>query len=108
MTIDDARLVIAHGIPWRSIWLVCPVPTFITLDAAGERYEPDPAGCPAWVLPVCAADPVHPEWIETAEPEDVISMGATLDLIAFAPGAWPLGIAARRGPRTGRDRTPIS
>jgi hypothetical protein len=93
MTHDDARKLVACGVSWRGIRLVCPVPTLIALDATRERYEPDPAGKPAWVVPVCAGDPVHPEWIETAEPETVVSMGATVDLVAFTPaarGRWAL------------------
>jgi len=93
MTHDDARKLIARAVPWRAIRLVCPVPTLIALDDARELYEPDSTGRAAWVLPVCAIDPAYPERIETAEPEAVVSRGATVDLIAFAPeapGRWAL------------------
>jgi hypothetical protein len=93
MTHDDARTLVACGVSWRTIRLVCAVPTLIAVDATRERYEPDPAGKPAWVLPICVRDLVHPEWIETGEPETVVSKGATVDLITFtpmAPGRWAL------------------
>jgi hypothetical protein len=93
MTHDDARGLVACGVPWRAIRLTCPVPTLIVLDEARELYWPGPSGRRAWVLPVCAIDPAHPEWIETAEPEVVVSNGAVVDLVAFtpeAPGRWAL------------------
>jgi hypothetical protein len=96
---DDGLLRLTeHGIPLRSIRLVRPVLIHIALKpdrcAPAELYQPDPAGKPAWVVPVRTFDSAYPgEWIETADPEIVVSQGTMLDLIAFAPaapGRWAL------------------
>jgi hypothetical protein len=96
------RRLAEHGIPAQSINLVGPVPLRIALQhdrhATAELYQPDPGGRLAWVLPVRTADSEWPgEWIETAYPEDVISQGPILDLIAFspaAPGRYALRVGA--------------
>jgi hypothetical protein len=94
MADDAVRELTTSGVPQGAIKLVRPVLTTITLDPAGKLYWPDPAGKPAWVLPVRIADLAYPaEWIEVGDPEDIISRGPILDMIAFAPsrpGCWAL------------------
>jgi hypothetical protein len=86
-TLDDARALMQHGVPIRAITAVCPAPARITLDRAGERYWLEDAGKPAWIMPVCCADPADPEAIETSDPVAAISTGPVTDLIAFHPEA---------------------
>jgi hypothetical protein len=47
-------------------------------------------------VPVCAADPVYPEEVETEDPEEVLSAGAVIDLVGFSPEA-PGQLARRTG-----------
>jgi hypothetical protein len=92
MSLDDARMLMRHGIPLRAITTVCPAPTRVALDG-NDLYRPDPSGQPAWVMPVCAVDPGRPEEIETADPLSIVSLGPIVDLVAFhpaAPNRWAL------------------
>jgi hypothetical protein len=94
--------LIRYGVTVRAIETVCPAPTKISVDRSGEFYQPDEAGRPAWVFPVCCADPEKPDAIETPDPFTAVAAGAVLDLLAFspvAPGQWALrrGIATVLG-----------
>jgi hypothetical protein len=91
MTLDDARALMAEGVPLRAITLVCPVPARVTVESG--LFWPDPDGRPAWVVPAAAVDPADPERIETDDPANAISLGPIVDLVAFspaAPGRWAL------------------
>jgi hypothetical protein len=94
MSDGDARELTRRGIPEKAIKLVRPVLMSIALDATGALFRPDPVGKQGWVVPVRTTNLAYPaEWIETADFEDIISCGPTLDLIAFAPtrpGRWAL------------------
>jgi hypothetical protein len=96
MTFGDVHQLIAQGIPIQAITAVCPAPTSIRLvDKAGERYEPDPDGRPAWIFPATVVDPAWPELLEDLEPRDVVACGPIVDLVAFSPHAprhWALRI----------------
>jgi hypothetical protein len=98
MTLGDAHQLIAQGIPIQAITAVCPAPTTIRLvDQAGERYEPDPEGHPAYVFPATTVDPAWPELLEALNPRDVISCGPIVDLVACSPAAprrWALRTGA--------------
>jgi hypothetical protein len=74
------------GVPWRAITLACPVPTRARFtDKARSLFEPDEDGGAVWVIPATCVDPARPEEIEVAEPLDVVSTGACVDLLAFDP-----------------------
>ncbi len=97
MPLEKARELAACGVPWTAIAAACPVPMRITINRAGDRYRPDEAGQPGWVMPVAAVDPGRSELIETGDPLAVITTGPFIDLagayLAAAPGPWAL----RRG-----------
>ena len=103
MTLErDVNELMRHDIPMRAIATVCPAPMSIVLDRSGQLYQPDDAGRPAWVLPVCVADPMVPDEIEAADPLAVVSAGFVVDLLAFsmaAPGRYALrcGVATVLG-----------
>jgi hypothetical protein len=100
MPLAKAQELAACGIPWSAITAATPVPMRITINRAGDRYRPDAAGRPGWVLPVTAIDPAHLELIETNDPFWAIRTGPIIDLAAAyspaAPGPWAL----RRGRAT--------
>jgi hypothetical protein len=102
MGLDDAYELIGHGVPIRAIAAVCPAPTRVLLDGNDRRFRPDPAGQPAWVMPVCVIDPERLDAIEASDPSSVVSIGPAVDLLAFhpcAPNRWALryGIATVLG-----------
>jgi hypothetical protein len=113
MRLEDARqLMQQHGVPLRAIAAVCPAPTRVALDG-DDRYKPNPAGAPAWVIPVCAVDPEMPEIIETDDPLGIVSLGPIVDLLAFhpaAPNRWALrlGLAGALGAIEPQYLDPVS
>jgi hypothetical protein len=99
-TLDrDVEALRRHGVPMRAIATVCPAPMNIVLDRSGQLYQPDEAGRPAWVFPICCANPDDSAAIEAADPLAVVATGPVIDLLAFSPLAlrrWAL----RRGVAT--------
>jgi hypothetical protein len=96
MTLEgDVAELMRHGVPIQAIARVCPAPMKICLDRSGELYQPDEAGRPAWVFPVCCVDPRYPEMIEAADPLSAVAAGPVIDLVAFWCG--PRGWALRHG-----------
>jgi hypothetical protein len=92
-TPDHVQELMRHGVGMGAITTTCPAPTSIAFNEDGDRYWPDDAGYPAWVMPVCVVDPERPELIETVDPLDVVSTGPVIDLVAFDPdypGCWAL------------------
>jgi hypothetical protein len=76
----------AFGIPWASIAATVPVPTRARFtDQSRTLFEPDEDGSAAWVIPATCVDPARPEQIEAADPRDIVSAGALIDLVAFHP-----------------------
>lgn len=94
MTLEDHVVeLMRHDIPIRAIAAVCPAHTSIAFNEDADRYWPDDKGHPAWIMPVCVADPARPQLIETVDPLDVVSTGPVIDLVAFHPdypGCWAL------------------
>jgi hypothetical protein len=92
MKLADARELMRYGVPLRAITTVCPTPTRVALDG-DDRYQPDPSGAPAWIIPVCAVDPGRPDAIEAVDPLGIVGLGPVIDLVAFhpaAPNRWAL------------------
>jgi hypothetical protein len=86
MTLDDARELMALGLPIRAITTVCPAPCSIRFtDAACLLYEPDCTGELAYIFPATTVDPEWPEQLEDIEPREVVSAGAVVDLVACHP-----------------------
>src|SRR5215470_3384147 len=98
MTLDDARELLAAGIPIEAITAVCPVPTRIRRTGRmGQRYEPDPVGGRAHVFPATVIDPGLRDLIEADGPREIVSTGSIVDLVAVdikAPGRWALRTGA--------------
>jgi hypothetical protein len=84
--VEIVRELQHHNVPMRAITLVCPAFLKITLDG-DSLFRPDPTGKPALVVMACVADGDCPDCIETDDPEFAISLGATIDLVAFSPQA---------------------
>lgn len=82
------------GVPIEAITLVCPVP--VRIARAGDRYEPDTAGRPAWMAPVAVVEPQRLDVIEATDPDAVIRGGYIVDLVAFSLAA-PRKFALRLG-----------
>jgi len=76
--------LLSSGVPIEAIALACPVPTRIALKEGRNRYEPDPDGRPAWIVPVTAVDPEMPDRIESIDPDAVISGSNIIDTVAFS------------------------
>jgi hypothetical protein len=76
--------LLSSRVPIEAIARACPVPTRIELKEDGNRYEPDPDGRPAWIVPVTAVDPEVPDLIESTDPDAVISGSNIIDIVAFS------------------------
>jgi len=83
MTLDDARELLALGVPIEAIGAVCPAPARIR--RIGRRYKPDAAGGSAYVFPATATEPGQPYLIEADDPVWTIAAGPVVDLVAFSP-----------------------
>jgi hypothetical protein len=93
MSFGDLQALLAWGVPIRAVATVAPALTRITLNHAGDRYEPDPDGRPAYVFPATIVDPIWPELLETLNPREIVSCGHIVDLVAChpaAPSRWAL------------------